>query len=334
MNFVDTVLREHLGAEELGRHGIGRKWASVLLTPQFVTSRHVVALIFPVGSPRPALVVKVPRRPGDNKGVQREADMLRRLEGEGVAGIPKVVTVFNVGAHTVLVETALTGSPLDPELVVEDFTQAVRAGEEFIAGLPCTIPAAENTDWYERTIGRPLRRMTGLLPGDAELALLVERTHAQLAPLAGDALPAVFEHGDLSHPNLFLQPDGSLQVVDWERSSPDGLPGLDLVFYLQYLGESLAGAYTRQNQLTAFDEAFGTGGWALDSLRRHLHARDLNVDLLPSLILATWARSAATLAYRLAGEDDPRQGEESLRAAIAGDRDFWLWRHLVRTGQR
>ncbi|TDK24087.1 hypothetical protein E2F48_15020 [Arthrobacter crusticola] len=57
--------------------------ATVLLTPQFVLSRHVVALVFAVGSTRPVLVMKVPRCPGDNEGVRRETDMLRRLGAAG-----------------------------------------------------------------------------------------------------------------------------------------------------------------------------------------------------------------------------------------------------------
>ncbi len=332
MTFMDTILREHLEASDRERYGIGRTWATVLLTPQFVTSRHVVALVFAVGSTRPVLVVKVPRRPGDNEGVRRETDMLRRLDAvnaAGVMGFPEVVAAFDVGSHAVLIETAMTGVPLDPERVVADRARAVRAGERFIAGLPLTRPAAENAGWYDRTIGSPLRRLAGLLPRDHELALLVERTHALLTPLAEADLPAVFEHGDLSHPNLFLQADGSLQVVDWERSSPDGLPGHDLVFYLQYLSESVAGAYTRQRQTAAFDAAFGPGGWALNHLRRHLDARGIDPDLATPLTLATWARSAATLAYRLEGDGERRQGADSLRAAITGDRDFWLWRHLV-----
>ncbi|MHA7264332.1 aminoglycoside phosphotransferase family protein [Arthrobacter sp. TMN-37] len=327
---MDTILREHLEVSDRELYGIGHKWATVLLTPQFVTSRHVVALVFAVGSTRPVLVVKVPRRPGDNEGVLRETDMLRRLgAADAATGIPEVVAAFEVGSHAVLIETAMTGAPLEPERVVADPTRAVRAGERFMARLPVTRPAAENAGWYERTIESPMRRLARLLPEDDELALLVERTHALLRPLADADLPAVFEHGDLSHPNLFLQADGSLQVVDWERSSPDGLPGHDLVFFLQYLSESVAGAYTRQRQTAAFDAAFGPGGWALDHLRRHLGARGVDPDLATSLTLATWARSAATLAYRLEGDNRRHQGADSIRAAITGDRDFWLWRHLV-----
>ncbi|TDK24088.1 hypothetical protein E2F48_15025 [Arthrobacter crusticola] len=93
-----------------------------------------------------------------------------------------------------LIETVMTGAPLDPERVVADPARAVRAGERFIARLPLTRPAAENAGWNERTIGSPMCRLAGLLPKDDGLALLVERTHALLKPLAEADLPATFAY--------------------------------------------------------------------------------------------------------------------------------------------
>lgn len=334
MTFFDRFLEEHRQELELEKYGIGRQWDTVLLTPRFVTSRHVVALIFAVGARAPSLVVKAPRQPGDNDGVRHEADVLRQLRAVSVgpaAGVPEVLATLDVGAYTVLVETAVTGAQLDPRLVAADLSGAVTAGADFVGALPCTQAAPVNTGWYERTISRPLRALAGLVPAEVETNALVERTHELLAPLRSVQLPAVVEHGDLSHPNLFLQPNGRLQVVDWERSSTDGLPGHDLVFYLQYLSESNERAFSRVNQLAAFDKAFGSGGWALAPLANHLKLRGVDEGLLPLLVIATWARSAATLSYRLAGQTATEQGTDQVRRAVAGDRDFWLWRHVVKS---
>jgi hypothetical protein len=159
----------------------------------------------------------------------------------------------------------------------------------------------------------------------------VERTHELLAGLRTAELPAVFEHGDLSHPNIFVQPGGKLQVVDWERSSSDGLPGHDLIFYLQYLHESAKNAFSRPQQMGAFDDAFALGGRPRGPLRQHLEARGVDPALLPLLIIATWARSAATLGERLAGECLPGEDQDRVRRTVFSDRDFWLWRHAVNT---
>lgn len=334
MTFIDRFLTEHYEGLELEQYGIGRRWESVLLTPRFVTSRHVVALIFAAGAREPSLVVKVPRQSGENVSVRHEAEVLRQLSTgrEGPAtGVPKVVTVQDVGAHTVLVETAVTGVPLDPRLVAADLPRAVSAGTAFVNALPCTQAAARNYGWYERAISLPLEALTGLVSEEVETTALVERTHEILAPLRGAQLPAVVEHGDLSHPNLFLNPQGGLQVVDWERARTDGVPGHDLVFYLQYLSESREQAFDRGSQIAAFEKAFGPDGWARAPLAGHLDLREVDAALLPLLVIATWARSAATLSYRLEGQSDPGRGTDQVRSAVLADRDFWLWRHVVRS---
>lgn len=333
MKYIDQILSDHYRELALGSFGLKGKWTTLLLTPQFVTSRHVVALIFDEGAQDPTLVVKVPRQPGDNASVRKEADVLLQLKALGVGsgqGAPEVVGVLDVGGQTVLVETAVTGTLLEPHLVAEDFGRALHAGEDFVAALPCTKQVEENPDWYERTIGRPLDDLALLVPGDNEVADLIDRTHQVLAPLREEELPAVVEHGDLSYQNLFLQRDGRLQVVDWERSRLDGLPAHDLVFYLQYIGQSQEKALSsRQLQLRAFDNAFSAGGWAGASVTQHLRRRGVNPELLPYVVIATWARSTATMAYRLADQGTSSAEAGRLQAAVASDRDFWLWRHSV-----
>jgi aminoglycoside phosphotransferase len=334
MSFVDQFLRDHFEEFALHQFGLGKRWETLLLTPRFATSRHVVALVFPSRQSEPALVVKVPRQPGDNSGVRREAAMLAQLSaavGRSGTGVPLLVGVKDVGPYTVLVETALTGMPLDPRTVAADLPAAVASGAEFVGALPCTHPAADNVDWYNRAVAAPLAALEALAGPNAETGELVEHTHEILAPLRQVQLPAVIEHGDLSHPNLLVKPGGTLQVMDWERSLLDGVPGHDLVFYLQYLSESSEQAFTREAQMAAFDNAFGHRGWALAPLSRHLGMRGVDESLLPLLVIATWARSTATLADRLAqeAEADPSQGNGKVRAALLADRDFWLWRHVV-----
>lgn len=332
MSFVDQFLRDHFEEFALDRYGLGRRWETLLLTPRFTTSRHVVALVFPSRGSDPALVVKIPRQPGDSSGVRREAAMLDQLSAAvDSPGVPRLVGIRDEGPYTVLVETALTGIPLDPRRVAADLPSAVAAGTGFVGSLPCTHAATDNPDWYQRAVAAPLVALERLAGPDAQTGRLVERTHQLLEPLRTTQLPAVIEHGDLSHPNLLVKPGSGLQVMDWERSLTDGVPGHDLVFYLQYLSESSEQAFARAAQIAAFDKAFGQDGWALDPLSRHLGVRGVDASLLPLLVITTWARSTATLADRLAqeAEADPSQGKEKVRAALEADRDYWLWRHVV-----
>jgi hypothetical protein len=211
----------------------------------------------------------------------------------------------------------------------------VQAGAAFVRGLPVVRTADDNADWYAAALVEPLQALADLVPLGGETARLCARTHAVLGPLRDAALPAVFEHGDLSDPNLFIGEDGALQVIDWERATTAGVPGHDLVFFLQFVAEAARGATTRPEQLAAFDEAFtGPGAWTRPVLLDHLAARGVDPELLPLVVVATWARTAATLVPRLvpepgAGGAAAAPSPQALATAVAQDRDVALWRHAL-----
>ncbi|SDC39498.1 Phosphotransferase enzyme family protein [Geodermatophilus telluris] len=334
MTFVEELLRQHRAALGLDERRV-RGMRTSVLTPRFTTSRHVVGMVSGARG-RPELVVKVPRRAGDDSGTRREAHVLGLLAGTGV-GAPQLVGLVEHEDRAVLVETVVRGAELDPARVRQDPEAAVAAGVAFVSALPVTRPADANAGWYERAVQRPLRSLVELVGDDGgDLAGLVERTHAVLAPLRDVAVPAVLEHADLSHPNLFLAADGSLQVIDWERADEHGVPGHDLVFLLGHLGEARRGAWTRDGQREAFDATFtGPAAWARPLLADHLRARGIDPALLPQVVVLAWARSSATLAERLvpagasSSEDAGRPTPEQARAAVAADRDVALWRHAL-----
>ena len=337
MNLVERVLTECYDELGLAAVGLPRHMDTVLLTPRFVTSRHLIALVSRRGDSRPLVVAKIPRRSGDNQGVQHEAATLRRLTwltGSPVPGVPLLLGTVDVGGHTLLVETAVQGAPLDPPRVRLDRDGAVRAGTAFVDGLPVVRTAEDNQDWYGAALVEPLRALADLVPLDGETARLCARTHAALEPLRDAVLPAVFEHGDLSDPNLFIGADGVLQVIDWERATTSGVPGHDLVFFLQFLAEASAGATARAARIAAFDDAFvGPGAWTRPVLVDHLAARGVDPALLPLLIVATWARTSATLVARLVPDSGrgaaAAPSPQALAGAVAQDRDVALWRHAL-----
>jgi hypothetical protein len=118
--------------------------------------------------------------------------------------------------------------------------------------------------------------------------------------------------------------------MDWERARGDGLPGHDLVFYLQYVAESRAGAFTREQQVEAHDDVFGERGWGVGIARAALDRVGVDPDLLDLLVLASWARSAATLAERIA----PGSPQADVDATVRADRDVRLWRHVVERAEQ
>jgi len=282
--FAATLLAEIAGRWS----GAGERSTSVLVTPRFPTSRHVVALVVPDGERDPALVVKIPRLAEDTGGVEHEAEVLRSLEG--VPGVPRALALARAHGRCGLVETAVRGVPLNPRAVRHDAEASVRTVRAWLERLPTAAPDREAA---ERLIGRPLAAAESLEPR------LVERTLAAVAPLAGSEFPLVLEHGDVSHPNLVLQPDGSLAVIDWELAEPRGLPLNDLCFFLAYVAACRDGADSADAVATSFLRAFvGRDAWGGRIVLEEARRLGLPSGLVEPLFLAVWARDAARFPAR------------------------------------
>ena len=307
----------------------------LLVTPWFEASRHVLCLYI---DPRGTLtaVAKMPRRPGDVHGIRHEAEVLRALaRTEALAGHLPVVLELSMAAKPYLLETALRGRAADPGTVRALGDGIVEAGLDFIARMPTTSSTTSDTTWFTRLIEGPLSDIATCVALPS-MPALVQETLARLEPLRQRSLPLVAEHGDLSHPNLMLDTRGHLLAVDWERSNLRGVPGHDLFFLLQYVAEARHNTFERIGQLAAFDDAFvGPTGWARPWVQRYASNLGLSTEILPALLLATWARSSAGLAKRIAPPEggiptkDPSAQSDTLAAAFANDRDHALWIHAL-----
>jgi aminoglycoside phosphotransferase (APT) family kinase protein len=313
--------------------------STLLITPWFEASRHVVRISMDGRTGALIRVTKLPRRPRDVTGIRREADALRAVvrHTDKLAGqLPEFLRLED-GATPFLVETAVAGTGAGPDLVRARPDSVLRAGFQFISRLPHTGRTRHEVGWFTRLLDTPLRHVAQSVPMGPAIVDLVGRTLDLLAPLASADLPLVFEHGDLGYPNVLLRPDGRLAALDWERSEPHGLPGHDLCFFLQYVAESRRSAFVLPQQLKAFDEAFvGARAWTGPWFRRYLAALEVDQDMAPFLVLASWARSSAGLLERVApvvevdsGSPDRCLTGAPLAAAFASDRDFALWRHAV-----
>jgi hypothetical protein len=127
MNAIVDCLEKNQESLPLERYGFSRHMRYVLRTPQFRASRHVVLLLIPEGAMEPTLVVKVPRLSDDRDGIEREAQALSAIQSRaaGMAdSIPQCVGVIDCFGHSALVQTALTGRPLDPATIRRDRNQA------------------------------------------------------------------------------------------------------------------------------------------------------------------------------------------------------------------
>jgi aminoglycoside phosphotransferase len=333
-NMVLRFLENNRERLELRRFGAGGRLAGVMQTPRFHASGHVVFLVLADGRPEPVLVAKVPRLAGPSPTLEREADNLRRaqaLRPGGWPGIPRLLALEACDGWPILVETALVGRAYDRAGVRRDPAAAAARGAAWLAELAEASRADRGERGIERWVQRPLAELRAALPLASGEMLLLERTLALVEPLGQAELPAVFEHGDFSAPNVMRLADGQLGVVDWELAEPEGLPVADLFFWLSYVAFARAGARTLGEQVAAFRAAFfGPSAWARPYVMDYAARLGVAPDALTPLFVATWARYVAGLVGRLAaGEGLAAAPEAGTLTWLRGNRYFALWRTAV-----
>ena len=343
------INRERLGLRE---RGIDGPLSCVTLAPRFRASGHVVFLLLREGESHPVLVAKVPRLAGLSEemnfptALSREASNLRRAAARDVGGsssVPRLVAFEQYRALPILVETALVGNLMDAAAVRKNPGACCRAVTEWLIDLQsppdeaatdrCDDPAGR----YDRLIEQPLCRFAESFPLSREEQQLLERTVDLVAPLAEIDLPPVFEHGDLSSPNILLLRQGGVGVVDWELAEPDGMPGVDLFFFLTFAAFALSRARSNGDTVAAFHEAFfGKAAWArpfITSYWEHLQEKAglvVPAPALTPLFIACWARYTTNLLRRLgAGRNNQAVAQADTLAWLRSNRYYALWQHAV-----
>lgn len=293
---------------------------AALVTPRYAASRSVVGISTGADGRRLGRVVKLARRPEHDGAIAAEGGALSAY-AVGVSprppGSPRGHRLARHDGHLVLVEEAATGRPLDRREVRRDPASALAQGMDWLSTVPVGPPSLLRTDGRSRDLLiEPLRAIASLPVDDvATRRDRIRRTVRALEPLSRQELPTVFEHGDLSHPNLFTDPDRGLVAIDWERARPAGLPLQDLVFFLTYVAESLDRPRTAAELAASHHRAFGHGGWARPDIDLHAERVGVDLRLVPLLELVARTRTLARLAEPGTG-DRPSEGHRYERLWI------------------
>jgi aminoglycoside phosphotransferase len=317
IGLLDLVGRQ-LDERDRARYRFSPRMSFVLITPRFRASRHVVALLIPLGERSPSLVAKLARLPGDDVALAREATALRVLHAArpSVQAAPQVVA-FARHPVPVLVETALAGAPLAPELVRTRLGDALAAARAWLFSLPGAPSAG---DAFEELLATPLEEFEERFPAGSEPARLAELALEALHPLRRRALPRVFEHGDFCHPNILWSTRG-LGAVDWELARPRGLPLHDHCLFLAYAAGALARAGSADEHVAAFRQAFFRRGWMREELHAFAEATAVPKDVIGPLVVACFARYTASIVDRA----DLRENGDWLPR----NRYYALWREAL-----
>jgi aminoglycoside phosphotransferase (APT) family kinase protein len=337
-----ALLAAHRDEFGLDRYGCLSQMSQLLITPPGVNSTCVVALLHPQGQRQPTLVAKLSRLAGDRERLAREATSLAVLHnvwGDARGRAPEVVAVGDLADHPFVLETALSGEPLDPIRVRRDPRRYVDLMTDWLANLAKATAAPMEAGWYQGLVETPLLQFERLVSDD-QVSEVVAETLKSLSPLRTRMTFTVFEHGDLAHPNIILTAPERIGAVDWENSNPRGLPAHDLIFFLSYVAFAKGRARGLQERVLAFHDAFiGEDAWAARVLGRFADRVGLDRSLLTPLVLACWSRYTAGIASRLTDTEDtsalgghdrrPPIPEDGVRSHVEHGWFTALWRHTL-----
>lgn len=302
--------------------------STLLVTGGPRSTSKVVLLTFAEPSPIPQVAVKAPRLEEAATGIRTEGAVLARLAGRrSVPGVPRLLFRREIEGVPLVGETALAGRPLDGLLGPRSLGVWSRQVTDWLAGLAAGASALPAAHWRAAVVEPVLSRFVEQFGRVVDPGLL--RAGEDMVRAIG-ALPSVPEQRDFGPWNVLVTPAGELGVLDWESAQVDGLPALDLLYYLAYAAFFVDRARDLESRVASYrrslDPSTPTGAVRRDCLARYVDALGLDpVDLGPLRVLL-WMIHAHS-DFRHAAADI---GRPPVSGVLARSLHLALWTEEVR----
>jgi aminoglycoside phosphotransferase (APT) family kinase protein len=217
--------------------------------------------------------------------------VLRRLgeDRPSLAGVPRLRGEGRRCGCFAVVEDAVEGRSLLEMLTPESFEEMAMRVTDVLIELGRPAGRAPTVDWRQRLVEKPLAWFERDFGSAAEPQLFAD-ARASLDGL-GD-LPPAYEHRDCSPWNVLVAAERRPMLLDWESAEPDGLPGMDLVYFLANCAFVLDGAIerggTRESYARFLDPNTPHGRVAAMAIEEYTAALGLGADDLRRLRLLCW----------------------------------------------
>ena len=273
----------------------------LLLTTGHRSINKAVGLAFDPAAEQPAKAVKFARVPEAEPGLEREAEVLRLLRGErpDLGGIPRLVGRGTRAGRLAVVQEAVAGASLLDTLRPDNFEQVALRVTGLLVELASAPQRHSDPDWRRRLVDEPLEwfdRHFGPALDDRRLSPDTgdKSVHASVATMLDGLgeLPSAVEHRDCSPWNVLVTAAGEPVLLDWESAEPQGLPGLDLVYFLAncafVLDKALESGRTRESYARLLDPSTPYGHVAARAIGEYRATLGISESDFRRLRLLTW----------------------------------------------
>jgi Phosphotransferase enzyme family len=303
--------------------------AWILLTGGAESDAKVVGLPQFETPPPQDVVAKFARVAKADFALEREAEILQGLERERpeLAGVPRIRASARRVGRVAIAQDAVRGKALNATIDHAGFAAVATEVSEWLAALAGRPAPQPVGSWAERLVRAPLdeldRDFASLVPAD-----LPQRARDLLAGL-GD-LPLICEHRDFGPWNIVVVEDGSLAAIDWEDAEPQGLPGLDLAYFLASAAFEIDGSLdladrleqARRRNLNLLNPNTDLGAVASSCVESYCDAVGIDRGEFPRLRLLCWIVQSLIALRRLSpggAGSAPAAADAELFLALAQD---------------
>jgi len=324
---IEGLMRERWEGWQFGSRPERLSW--LLLTGGRRSVNKVVGLVFADSEQAPRSVVKFARTEAEEDQLRREAAALQSLRASRpeLAGVPTMLFLGQRCGRLCLGESAVAGKPLMLRLDRVSFSELAGLITRWLVDLAGAPHAQRQAAWSSHLVEEPLREFEASFAGLIEKDDLA-RTSDLLSSL-GD-LPLVFEHRDFSPWNVVLNDEGEIAVLDWESCEPEGLPALDLIYFLTYaaffVDDALESGRTREVYARSRDVRTATGSVVDRCERSYCERLGLDHALLRPLRVLCWIIHSRSEYNRLELDIAGRPDRETLRSSLF----LGLWKEELR----
>ncbi|MEP7358665.1 MAG: phosphotransferase, partial [Anaerolineales bacterium] len=257
------------------------------------------------------------------EAMHAEAERLEHEPPKRMPGVPQRVFFGELAGRWMLIETALAGQPVYAHLRPDTLRALALAAADWLAALAGRPAPAPRDEWWARLAAPVLADFErNFQPVAAPERLAATRA---LLDALGE-LPLVCEHGDFEPWNVRRAADGALVVLDWETAELQGLPAVDLVYFLTYLVLSMGDALdspeaTRTAYRGLINPNTPAGALFAESLARYAQQVGLAPETLRPLRRFTWLMHSRWEFQDLAHDAGHAPDRELLRRSLF----FQLW---------
>jgi hypothetical protein len=314
--YINTEIVRQWQHWGLGKEPSRLTW--LLWTPGHRSVSKIVTMVFSDMREIPNLVIKIPRSDVAARALNAEARNLAILSTRKPlpGGVPHLFFTLDWKGSPVVCEAFVSGIPIYTYLNRDNYHDLAMKVTHWLIDLAEGSVASPRSEWWHRLVGSAISDFDQTF-GHAYTPKELSCIRTALNSL--NDLPLVFEQRDCSPWNVLIDRQGDITVVDWESAEPNGLPALDLIYFLTHLSFFLEGAMESGKYMDAYriannPETF-TGKRNKECQRLYCEKTNIDVATFQSLRLLTWLVHSRH-EYRRLRED--AGGEPSWNALRAG----------------